>query len=155
MAKTGLNTRQASPDQGSKRKHEGPKAPPKHKFTVSHLREADFAHGLRKYAMYRDLGIASATDGMVRAHVIRFVPPFRPEEASTPHYHHVDFQMIYVLKGWYQTEFEGEGVHTFEEGSCWLQPSHIKHAVRGYSDDCELLEIALPADFETVTLERL
>jgi hypothetical protein len=25
--------------------------------------------------------------------------------------------------------------------------------VRGYSDDCELLEIVLPADFDTVTLE--
>ena len=44
--------------------------------------------------------------GMVQAHVIRFVPPFEPKEASTPHYHEVDFQMIYVLKGWYKTEFE-------------------------------------------------
>jgi len=25
--------------------------------------------------------------------------------------------------------------------------------VRGYSDDCELLEIVMPADFETVTLK--
>jgi Cupin domain len=130
-----------------------PRAKPQ--FTVSHLSDADFDHGLRKYAAYRDLGIAAATQGMVRAHVIRFVPPFRPEEASTPHYHEVDFQMIYVLKGWYKTEFEGEGVHTFEAGSCWIQPSHIKHAVRGYSDDCELLEIVLPADFSTVTLDKL
>jgi hypothetical protein len=29
------------------------------------------------------------------------------------------------------------------------------HAVRGYSDDCELLEIVIPADFETVTLPNL
>ena len=49
----------------------------------------------------------------------------------------------------------GKGVHTFEAGSCWIQPSHIRHAVRGYSDDCELLEIVLPADFKTVTLEKL
>ena len=92
---------------------------------------------------------------MVQAHVIRFVPPFEPKEASTPHYHEVDFQMIYVLKGWYKTEFEGEGVHTFEAGSCWIQPPGIKHAVRGYSDDCELLEIVLPAGFGTVELDRL
>ena len=63
--------------------------------------------------------------------------------------------MIYMLKGWYKTEFEGEGEHTFEAGSCWIQPPGIKHAVRGYSDDCELLEIVLPADFETVTLPNL
>ena len=107
------------------------------------------------YAKYRDLGLAAATGGMVQAHVIRFVPPFEPTEASTPHYHNVDFQMIYVLKGWYKTEFEGEGIHTFEAGSCWIQPPRIKHAVRGYSDDCELLEIVLPAGFGTEELDTL
>jgi intergrase/recombinase len=75
------------------------KARPKHKFTVSHHREQDFDQGLRTYAKYRDLGIAPATGGMVQAHVIKFIPPFKPEEVSTPHYHDVDFQMIYVLKG--------------------------------------------------------
>ena len=127
---------------------------PKQKFTVSHHREADFDLGLRTYAKYRDLGIAPATGGMVQAHVIRFIPPFRPEEVSTPHYHEVDFQMVYVLKGWYKTEFEGEGVHTFETGSCWIQPPRIKHTVLGYSNDCELLEIVLPAELETVTLAK-
>jgi mannose-6-phosphate isomerase-like protein (cupin superfamily) len=128
---------------------------PKQKFAVSHHREADFAEGLRNYAKYRDLGIAAATGGMVQAHVIRFVPPFEPKEASTPHYHDVDFQMVYVLKGWFKTEFEDEGVHIFEAGSCWIQPPGIKHAVRGYSDDCELLEIILPADFGTETVDSL
>ena len=133
----------------------GGKSRPKQKFIVSHHRETDFTDGLRNYAKYRDLGIAAATSGMVQAHVIRFVPPFAPQEASTPHYHEVVFQMIYVLKGWYKTEFEGEGVHTFEAGSCWIQPPRIKHAVRGYSDDCELLEIVLPAGFGTVELDTL
>lgn len=127
----------------------------KHKFVVSHLRDAEFLAGLRTYAHYRDLGIAKATDGQAQAHVIRFIPPFRPEEASTPHYHLVDFQMIYVLKGWYRTTFEGEGAHTFEAGSCWIQPPGIRHSVLGYSDDCELLEIVLPADFKTVTVKSL
>ena len=40
------------------------------------------------------------TNGLVRTHVIRFVPPCRPEEVSKRHYHDVEFQMIYVLKGW-------------------------------------------------------
>lgn len=128
---------------------------PKQRFTVSHHRDSDFAEGLRNYAKYRDLGIAAATGGMVQAHVIRFVPPFEPKDASTPHYHDVDFQMVYVLKGWFKTEFEAEGVHTFEAGSCWIQPPGIKHAVRGYSDDCELLEIVLPADFGTETVDAL
>jgi hypothetical protein len=127
---------------------------PKQKFHVSHHNEADFDQGLRTYAKYRDLGLAPATGGMVQAHVIRMLPPYRAEEVATPHFHDVDLQMIYVLKGWYKTEFEGEGVHTFHAGSCWLQPPKIKHTVLGYSDDCELLEIVLPAEFETVMLEK-
>jgi len=126
---------------------------PRHKFTVSHHREEDFDAGLRPYSAYRDLGIAAATDGMVQAHVIRMTKPFEAATVAIPHYHDVDFQMVYVLKGWFATEFEGEGVHTFTAGSCWIQPPKIKHTVVGYSDDCEVLEIVLPADFETVTLE--
>jgi quercetin dioxygenase-like cupin family protein len=131
-----------------------PKNRPKQKFAVSHHREADFDQGLRPYSAYRDLGIAPATGGMVQAHVIRMTKPFRADEVAIPHYHDVDFQMVYVLKGWFRSEFEGQGAHTFHAGSCWIQPPKIKHTVLGYSDDCELLEIVLPADFETVTLAK-
>ena len=126
---------------------------PKQKFTVSHHRDEDFDAGLRTYSAYRDLGIAPATGGLVQAHVIRMTKPFDAAEVAIPHYHDVQFQMVYVLKGWFQSEFEGEGVQTFRAGSCWIQPPKIKHTVRGYSDDCELLEIVMPADFGTVTLD--
>jgi len=124
------------------------------RFTVSHHREEDFDQGLRPYSAYRDLGIAPATGGMVQAHVIRMTKPFSADDVAIPHYHDVDFQMVYVLKGSFTSEFEGQGVHTFHAGSCWIQPPKITHTVRGYSDDCELLEIVLPAEFETVTLKR-
>ena len=127
---------------------------PKQTFTVSHQRDEDFDTGLRAYSAYRDLGLAPATGGMVQAHVIRMTKPFDAAEVAIPHYHDVEFQMVYVLKGWFSSEFEGEGVHTFQAGSCWIQPPKIKHTVRGYSDDCELLEIVLPADFKTVTLAK-
>jgi hypothetical protein len=136
-----------------KAKTRAKKRPPQ-KFAVSHHREEDFDGGLRTYAKYRDLGLALATGGLVQAHVIRFIPPFKAEDVSTPHFHDVELQMIYVLKGWFKSEFEGQGAHTFHAGSCWLQPPRIKHTVLGYSDDCELLEIVLPAEFDTVTLEK-
>ena len=132
-----------------------PTSPSKHPpqfFRVSHHSEDDFEGGLRRYAKYRDLGMAKATGGMVQAHVIRFVPPCRPEEVSKLHYHDVEFQMIYVLKGWIKTELEGQGVHVMRPGSAWLQPPKIKHKVLDYSDDAEVLEIILPADFETTEL---
>src|SRR5262249_45701141 len=52
------------------------RARPKQKIAVSHHREEDFkADGLRTYAKYRDLGIADATGGLARAHVIRLQGP--------------------------------------------------------------------------------
>jgi hypothetical protein len=126
---------------------------PKHSFVVSHHRDEDFEGGLRRYAKYRDLGMNEATGGMVQAHVIRFVPPCRPEEVSKLHFHEVDFQMVYVLKGWIKTELDGQGTITMRTGSAWIQPPRIKHKVLDYSDDCEVLEIVLPADFKTVELE--
>lgn len=119
------------------------------RFTVSHLNEADFkADGLRPYARYRDLGIAEATHGLARAHVIRMIPPCT-DEVRKRHYHDVQLQLVYVLKGWMKNEFEGEGEHIMKAGSCWIQPPGIRHTVLDYSDDLEVLEIILPADFET------
>jgi len=119
-------------------------------FTVSHLNEADFkAEGLRPYAQYRDLGIALATNGLCQAHVIRLIPPVT-DEVRKRHLHETELQLIYVLKGWMRNEFEGHGEQLMQQGSCWLQPPGIKHTVLDYSDDCEVLEIIVPADFKTV-----
>src|SRR2546429_2710806 len=96
-------------------------AKPRQHFVVSHHREEDFEGGLRRYAKYRDLGIAQATNGMVRAHVIRFVPPCRPEEVSKRHYHDVEFQMIYVRKGWIKTDLDGKGAIVRRPGGTWTQ----------------------------------
>ena len=49
--------------------------------------------------------------------------------------------------------FADHPVVTMHEGAAWLQPPRIKHTVLDYSDDCELLEIILPAEFKTVELE--
>ena len=132
-----------------------PKAKPRQRFVASHYNDADFkSDGLRTYAKYRDLGIKAATNGQAIAHVIRFVPPCDPKMVSKNHFHDVDFQMIYVLKGWIKTELEGQGAHTMNAGSAWLQQRKIKHKVLDYSDDCEVLEIVLPGDFKTVELEK-
>src|SRR5262245_13799551 len=89
-------------------------------FVVRHANQNDFKAGLRGYAAYRDLGIKEATGGLAQAHVIRFVHPSDPSEMSKPHYHDVDFQMVYVLKGWYETDFEGHGRVVMREGSAWV-----------------------------------
>ena len=130
------------------------KARPKQRIAVSHHREEDFrTDGLRAYAKYRDLGIKDATHGLAQAHVIRLQGPCNPAEVSKLHYHDVEFQMVYVLKGWVKTYMEGQGESMMREGSCWTQPPKIRHMILDYSDDVELLEVILPADFKTVELK--
>jgi hypothetical protein len=129
------------------------RARPKQRIAISHHRDEDFkADGLRTYAQYRDLGVADASSGLARAHVIRLIGPCDPDVVSKLHFHDVDFQMVYVLKGWVKTYMEGIGETLFKTGSSWTQPSRIKHLIMDYSDDVELLEVILPADFKTVEL---
>jgi mannose-6-phosphate isomerase-like protein (cupin superfamily) len=131
-----------------------PKARPKQRIAISHHREEDFkSDGLRTYAKYRDLGIQAATHGLAQAHVIRLQGPCDPAEVSKLHYHDVEFQMVYVLKGWVKTYMEGEGETLLKEGGCWTQPPRIRHMILDYSDDVELLEVILPAEFKTVELK--
>jgi mannose-6-phosphate isomerase-like protein (cupin superfamily) len=126
---------------------------PKQRIAISHHREEDFkADGLRTYAQYRDLGIAEASHGLAQAHVIRLIGPCNPAEVSKLHFHDVEFQMVYVLKGWIKTYMEGQGETLMKEGSAWTQPPRIKHLIMDYSDDVELLEVILPAEFKTVEL---
>jgi mannose-6-phosphate isomerase-like protein (cupin superfamily) len=146
---TARKTIKSKPRQAAPR----PRTKLKQRIAISHHREDDFgADGLRAYAKYRDLGVADATSGLARAHVIRFQGPCNPDEVSKLHFHDVQFQMVYVLKGWIKTYMEGQGETLMKEGSAWTQPPRIRHMILDYSEDAEVLEVILPADFKTVEL---
>jgi quercetin dioxygenase-like cupin family protein len=124
------------------------------KFSASHLRDAKFEpRGLRSFFEYRDLGIKEATGGKVLAHVIRAKPG--AHGVTGAHFHQLDFQMFYVIRGWVEFDYEGMGRVRCEAGSCVHQPPGIKHDELAHSDDLELIEITLPADFETVPIDRV
>jgi mannose-6-phosphate isomerase-like protein (cupin superfamily) len=116
---------------------------------AAHEKDAVWDTGLREYFAYRDLGIAEATRGKVRAHVIRAQGK---QVRGDEHYHVLDFQMVYVLEGWAVVDFDGVGEVRFEKGSCWYQPPGIRHRVLEYSPDYTVLEITMPADFDTVSV---
>lgn len=116
-------------------------------FVASHAKDAKFERGLRSFYEYRDLGIKGATAGRVDAHVIRSAAG--TEFSSQSHIHQTAFQLVYVLKGWIEFEYEGQGVVRLEAGSCVHQPPAIRHRELGHSDDIEMLEVVMPAGFAT------
>lgn len=122
-------------------------------FVASHAKDATFERGLRSFYEYRDLGIKSATEGRADAHVIRAAAG--KEFSSQPHLHKTAFQLVYILKGWIEFEYAGEGVVRLEAGSCVHQPPNIRHRELGHSDDIEMLEIVLPAGFSTEEVDSV
>ena len=110
---------------------------------------------------YRDLGIRDATGGQVKAHIIRVRNGGDASDLHTTgmHVHELDFQMIYILKGWIKFVYEVLGSdgnvrreeHTFGPGDCCLQPPAILHNELECSNDLELLEITSPGQYETAT----
>lgn len=122
-------------------------------FSISHLSSTQFERGLREFFEYRDLGIEDATDGRVVAHVIRAAKG--AEFSGQPHLHRTDFQMVYILKGWIDFEYEGQGTVRLEAGSCVHQPPSIRHREIGHSPDIEMLEIIMPGKFATEEVPSL
>ena len=124
-------------------------------FATSYAKDAAYKAGLRSFLEYRDLGVADATNGQYRARIIRAKKGANTDDLHTTglHSHRLDFQMIYILKGWMRFTYEGRGEHTFGPGDCCLQPPGIVHNEIECSDDIELLEITSPAQYQTDAIE--
>ena len=120
-------------------------------FSIQHAKDKPFTHdGLRVYFDYRDLGIFDSTKGAAVMHDIRATKGCNA--TGEWHRHELNFQFVYVLKGWAIFEYEGHGEHKLVEGTCVHQPPNIRHREISHSDDFEVLEIVLPGNFKTVTL---
>ena len=110
--------------------------------------------GPRANVEYRDLGMADASDGRISAKHIRAIQPFGEETGW--HWHDMTAHFVYVLRGWVEFRFDGisESV-TVVAGSCLSQPAGVAHNVIGQSDDLELIEINMPADYVTFEVPSL
>ena len=122
---------------------------PEQKFCTTSAAGTKWTQGLRKFFEYRDLGISEATGGAYNAHVIRVKKPVTEFLHTGLHVHDLEFQMIYVLKGWIRFTYEDQGEFTFREGDSCLQPAGIVHDELACSDDLELIEFTAPANFNT------
>ena len=120
----------------------------KHKFVVSRSENAIWKAGLRSEFEYRDLSIREATSNEFGAHVIRMTGNGL-HKSTGKHSHITDFQMFYVLEGEAKFYFDNEGEISVKKGDCYYQPDGLIHDALYMSNDCELLEITAPADFDT------
>jgi quercetin dioxygenase-like cupin family protein len=121
-------------------------------FVASHLLPDSFKTvGLRRNAIYRDLGFETGSNGRVQAHVIRFMAE-PTEDSAKRHYHALDFQIAFVLKGWIKLDIEGQGLVMLQAGSTMMLPPGTPHTVLGYEHGTEILEINSPAVFDTVNV---
>jgi quercetin dioxygenase-like cupin family protein len=120
-------------------------------FVLSRLGPDSFrrGEGPRAFLEYRELGVADATGRRVQAQVVRTNGAC--DSSTGWHYHTLDFQFVYVLNGWTRTELEGIGEFELRAGDSIIVPPHLRHDVTGFSEDFEVLEINVPADFDTIS----
>lgn len=119
----------------------------------SHVGEGETpwrADGLSSFFLYRDLGVAAATNGQVIAQLVKANLP--PEEGTGWHRHEATFHIVIMLKGW--ARFMYESTETLvKAGDCVHQRPGIVHYLFDYSPDMEYLEVVSPADFTTVDVD--
>jgi mannose-6-phosphate isomerase-like protein (cupin superfamily) len=124
-------------------------------FALLEANEAAFTRdGPRADVEYRDLGWSAATNGRIGAKHIRAIRPFDVETGW--HWHDMTAHFVIVLKGWIKFRYAGiDGEVTVRAGATLSQPGGVPHNVVGRSDDLELIEINMPAEFATVDLPRV
>lgn len=116
------------------------------------LESAPEVPGRRAFFKYRDLMVANATGGKMRAQVMSSNRGL--SEPTGWHYHTCEAQFVYALKGWVDLEFEdGRKIH-LGAGESLLIPGGMKHNETATSEEFELLEITLPGDMGTVACDQ-
>lgn len=93
----------------------------------------------------RETGIATATAGVASVQIARAVGPVSGEATS----HTSDILFTFVLAGSVTLCGEGQGAHALGEGDAFVIPPGLPTSLDDASADLELLEVSLPAGFET------
>jgi uncharacterized RmlC-like cupin family protein len=126
----------------------------KPKIVLSRLEGTEWTRkGLRPFLEYRDLGLTEATEGRVGGTIGRAIKKFEPGGGAKRHFHNTTFHLIFVMRGWFRTEFEGLGEVTVHAGDCIAYQGEIPQEHIEYSDDFQVMQIASPADYGTVNIE--
>lgn len=116
-------------------------------FAMATSENSAFVPGRRPFFKYRDLGVAAATNGRMRAQVMSAISGMT--EPTGWHVHVCDAQFVYVLRGWVELGFENGVQRRFGPGDAVLIPGGMKHNEFATSDDVEILELSIPGPMDT------
>lgn len=95
----------------------------------------------------RKTGISAATAGAASVQVARPTGEARREWTS----HNADILFGFVRSGSMTLRAEGHPPHALGEGDAYVIPPEMKTGLDDGSEDLQLLEVSLPAEFETRT----
>ncbi|HKV08934.1 MAG TPA: cupin [Thermoanaerobaculia bacterium] len=115
------------------------------KFCRSEVEKAVWAPWRLPGFAARETGIGAATAGVASVQVARSASRSHGQVTS----HTADILFTFVLSGSVTLHGEGQGAHSLTEGDAYVIPPHLKTALTDGSEDLQLLEVSLPADFET------
>jgi quercetin dioxygenase-like cupin family protein len=93
----------------------------------------------------RDIGIASATDGLAGVRVAHPVGQLQPEFVS----HDADLLFMFLLNGSAELNCDQMDSELLTAGDSFIIPGALKHSLSECSENMEVLEVALPAMFNT------
>ncbi|MDH3493691.1 MAG: cupin domain-containing protein [Acidobacteriota bacterium] len=120
---------------------------PKPELSVTNIAPGSGWAAGRAGMKYRDL-IPNRLGGYMIASHIRIEN--EGPVADYVHFHDIEFQIIFCLKGWARLVYEDQGVpFVFEPGDCVLQPPGIRHRVLETSGGFEVVEVSSPAEHIT------
>ena len=103
--------------------------------------------GPRKYFRYRDLGVAATTGRRIHIHVVRSTKAI---EGGTGWHWHTMGQLFYVLRGWAEITVEHQPWVKMSAGDAMCVAPRMAHNVPAFSQDYLVLEMCIPADYDTV-----
>ncbi len=97
------------------------------------------------------VGVTKASSGWMRAQVTTaFTGMSQP---TGWHYHVCEGQFVYTLNGWVELEFEDGTSCRLEAGDSVFIPGGLRHNEMRTSDNLEILEVSVPADMGTVSVD--
>ena len=99
------------------------------KLAHATVENATYVPGRRSFFKYRDLGVTDATGGKMRAQVTSATQGLG--EPTGWHYHVCDHQLVYMLKGWVDLEFEDGTKVRLMPGDSLMIPGGMRHNETG------------------------